>query len=100
MSNQGICMGVEPETLRVILATGADFTCTLRLNEPWPAGTSLALVFDGGSSWPATIADTDAVFHVDKATADTMVKGTGVKLVYTNGTTDQVWAIGGVVRRG
>jgi hypothetical protein len=92
-------LGLQPETLRVNLVTGADFLCTLRLNDNWPTGTTLKLVLPG-TSWTATITGTDAVFSVDKATADTIADGTAVSLTYTNGTVDQTWALGTVVRRG
>lgn len=99
MANDGVFLGLVPETLRVNLTTGADFLCTLRLNESWPVGTTLQLVFPT-TSWTATITGADAVFSVDKATADTITDGTAVTLSYVNGTTDQTWAIGTVVRRG
>lgn len=96
---EGINLGFQPETLRVLLTTGADFYTVLQLNESWPAGTSLALVFDGGASWAATISGANATFNVDKAQTATIANGTGVRLVYTNGTTDQVWAIGTAVQK-
>lgn len=100
MANTGINLGLQPETLRVILTTGADFLCTVRLNENWPGSTVLSLVFDDGTSWSATISTTDAIFSVDKAVADVVPDNTPVKLRYVNGTTDQIWAVGTVVRRG
>ena len=95
----GINLGIQPETLRVILTTGADFQCTIRLSSNWLAGTTLSLVFPT-TSWNATITTTDAVFNVDKAIADTIPDGATVKLLYVNGATDQIWAIGTVKRRG
>lgn len=90
-------LGLQPNTLRVMLTTDADFYCTLRLNEDWPAGTVLSLVV-GSLTWTATIGGADAVFSVDKAIANTVGDGATAKLVYTNGTTDQVWALGTVKR--
>lgn len=95
----GMNLGIQPETLRVILTTGADFLCTIRLNVNYPAGTTLSLVFPT-TTWTATISTTDAVFSVDKAITDTIADGTPVSLKYVNGTTDQVWAVGTVKRRG
>lgn len=99
MANEGIHLGLAPEALRVILTTGADFLCTLRLNEDWPAGASLSLDFASGGSWDAVIAGTDAVFSETSSTADTIPDKTGVQLTYYGDTT-QVWAIGTAVRRG
>lgn len=98
----GIYLGLQPETLRVNLTTGADFLCTIRLDTNWPTGTTLSLVFPNTSitAWAATIATTDAVFSVDKAITDTIPDGADVQLKYVNGTTDQTWAVGTVIRRG
>jgi hypothetical protein len=96
----GINLGLMPEALRVILSDGADFLCTLQLDDDWPVGTALSLTFDSGiTAWTATIGGTDAVFSVDKAVTDLVPDGTAAKLVYTNGSTDQVWAVGTVVRK-
>ena len=95
-----IHLGSSPARLGVHLATGADFLCTLRSNPtPWAEGTVITLVF-GAQTWTATIAGNDAVFSVDKATADLIPQGTKARLVATNGTTDQVLALGRVVRYG
>lgn len=93
-------LGQPPEPLLVRLTTGADFLCTLRLNEPWPTGTSLTLNFGGGSSWLAVVSGAEASFNVDKAQADAVGNGETVRLVYANGETDQVFASGKVVRNG
>lgn len=103
MANDGMQLGLDPGTLRVFLTTGADFLCTVQLDTNWPVGTTLSLVFDDGTTWNATISGTDAVFSVDKAIADTIAANggdVGVRLKYVNGTTDQTWAIGTVIRRG
>jgi hypothetical protein len=97
MPSTALHLGLQPEPLRVLLTAGSDFSCTLRLNEDWPVGTTLTLVSES-FTWTATISGTDATFIVDKATTDTVVDGTAIKLVYANGTTDQVWALGTVVR--
>lgn len=94
---EGIHLGIQPELLRVLLSSGADFTTTLRLNSAWPGGSALTLVV-GTLTWTATIAGTDANFSVDKAITDTVADGTAARLVYTNGSTDQVWARGTVKR--
>lgn len=93
-------LGLAPGPLRVHLVTGADFQSILRNQSgDWPVGTTVALAFDNGAaSWTATISGTDATFAVDKATADTIPDKTGVRLTYANGTTDQTWKIGTVVR--
>lgn len=101
MANNSMVLGLRPGTLRVNLTTGADFICTLRLrNQDWPVGTTLSLVFASGESWSATISGADATFNVDKATADTIDDRTAVSLKYVNGTTDQTFEIGTVVRHG
>lgn len=99
MALDGMQLGLQPETLRIFLTKDADFSCTLRLDSNWPAGTTLSLVWPS-TTWTATISGTDAVFAVDKAQVNAIADGTAVTLTYTNGTTDQVWAIGTAVRRG
>jgi hypothetical protein len=94
---EGIRLGLQPDLLRVILSAGSDFTTTLQLDTSWPVGSTLTLVV-GTLTWTATISGTDAVFSVDKAIADTVVDGTAARLVYVNGSSDQVWARGTAVR--
>ena len=94
---EGLYLGSKPELLRVMLSAGADFTTTLRLDSPWPAGSVVTLVV-GSLTWTATVSGTDATFSVDKAVTDTVVDQTPARLVYTNGSSDQVWARGMVVR--
>lgn len=102
MATSSVGLGLIPDKLQVNLTAGADFICTLRLNEDWPVGTAIQLDFPdlAVSAWGATISGTDAVFAVDKADSDAIPDSATVRLVYTNGTTDQVWAIGRVERRG
>lgn len=100
MSNNTVALGIRPDVIRIHLTTGADFDGIFRLSTPWPTGTTLTLAFGNGTTWTATIGagSTDAVFAVDKATADTVPHGTTVKVKYVNGTTDQTWFKGTVVR--
>ena len=102
MADGSIVLGAETGALRVLLTTGADFRTTLYLLDgtTWPSGTTLSLVYADGTTWAATITGADAAWDVDKATADTIPDGTAVKLRYVNGATDDIWAIGTVVRRG
>lgn len=105
MSTTSTVLGIDPEPLRVILVTGADFYCTRTLTvagvaTSWPVGTTLSLVFDTGETWTASISTSVATFNVDKAVADLIADGTGVRFKYVNGTTDQTWEIGTVKRRG
>lgn len=94
-------LGIKPETSRIVLTEGADFYCTLTLSSNWPVGTSLTIVFpDLATTWTASISTTNAVFSVDKAstTADAVPDGSRWQLKYINGTTDQTWMLGTVVR--
>lgn len=104
-----ITLGAEPDRLVVHVTTGADFSATLVYKDAngvataWPTGTTLTLDFGTvATAWTATIAagSSDAVFDVDKATADTIPANTAVSLRYVNGTTDQTWGLGKVVRHG
>ena len=100
MDLDAINLGAQPGYLLLHLTTGSDFACTLRSSPTaWTAGTALTLVL-GATTWTATITDNDAIFDVDKAIADTIPDRTGVRLVATNGSTDQVLATGRVVRHG
>lgn len=100
MATDGMFLGLVPEPLKVNLTTGADFLCTLQLDDDWPVGTVLSLVHEDGTEWDATISTTDATFSEDKAVADLIAQGSTVTLRYVNGTTDQIWAIGTVKRHG
>lgn len=96
-------IGIIPRRFGLSLPTGGDFSCELVYRvagvvTDWPVGTSLAWTFSTGDPWPATISTSKATWNVDKAVADAIPDGTKVKLVYTNGTTDQVWWIGTVKR--
>lgn len=100
-------LGTDPGALTVYLTTGSDFDCILRYRvggtvSDWPASTEISLVFDdsAASEWDAAVSGSDATFSVDKATADTMPDGTVVRLRYVNGTTDRIWYVGKVSRRG
>lgn len=95
-----ISMGLATEPLEVWLAAGGDFVCTLRTDDEsnWPGGTNITLLV-GALTWTATVAGMDATFSVDKSVTDTVTARTPAKLIYTNGSTDTVWAVGMVVRR-
>lgn len=100
MSSNGLQLGARPDVLRVRLTEGADFYCVVRLNEDWPVGTTLTLVLPS-AAWSASISGADATFNVDKDTWPTVANnGDEARLVYTNGTTDRVFAVGTVVRNG
>lgn len=99
MTTSSLQLGMRPETLRVLLTTGADFLCVLRLNDDWPVGTVLTLEV-GNLIWTATISGADATFAVDKAVTALVSDNDTARLVYTNGTTDQVWAVGTAVVSG
>lgn len=101
MRNEGIYLGLQPETLRILLTTGSDFHCILseKTGAAWDVGASIKLDLDG-TVWAATISGADATWIVDKAQADLILAGTKAKLIYTNGSVDQVWAVGEVVRSG
>jgi hypothetical protein len=100
-------LGLDPEPLIVHLTTGADFDAVLTyvvggVVTSWPALTEVSLVFEDAQStvWDATVSTSTATFAEDKADADAMPDGTGVKLRYVNGTTDRVWFVGRVLRHG
>lgn len=99
-------MGLDPVAVDVVLTTGADFndyadyfdaTDTLA---NWPGSSTLTLEFDTGESWEATIATSRATWSEDSADADTIPNGTGVKMLFVNGTDNQILTIGRVQRRG
>ena len=99
-----ISLGIMPAGLTVVLTDAADFTYALRktiggVPADWDAGTVLTLV-TATTSWAATIVGSLATWNVDKAVTGAVADGVAVRLVYTNGSIDQVWASGTVVRRG
>lgn len=105
MSNTSVVkLGLDPLPLEVTLSTGADFDAVLTYKvsgvvTDWPSGTALALVFANGVTWTSTVSTSTATFSKDKADADAMPNGTGVKLRYTNSTTDRILMVGRVNRR-
>ena len=99
MAEQTLHLGARPNTgLLVHLITGADFLTTLKsTGGPWPAGAVVSLRL-GATTWNATVTGTDAVFAADKAIADQIPADAPARLVVTHGASDQVLAIGRVVR--
>lgn len=95
-------LGFKPDNLRVYLTTGADFYCQLTLTSgTYAVGSTLSLKFGSGPTWTATRdSATSMTFSVDKVQTDAIPAGDGVRLNYVNGTLDQTWAIGEVVRSG
>ena len=92
-------LGFKPDRLRLYLTPGADFYSQLELRGgTYAVGSSLSLVFDGGSTWTATrTSSTIMTFDVDKADVDLITDGDGVRLNFVDGTTDQTWALGTVI---
>ena len=92
-------LGNDPERLVVRLTDGSDFRLDLVLRGVnYPSGASLSLVFDGGTTWDATISADTATFAEAYTVADTIPNKTPVKLVYTESGSTQVWADGEVLR--
>jgi hypothetical protein len=91
-------LGFKPDRLRLYLTPGSDFNAQLELRSgTYPVGSTLSLVFGGGSTWTATRDSTTLMtFDVDKVQVDTITDGDSVKLNYTDGTSDQTWALGTV----
>lgn len=99
-------IGFDPGNASVVLVTGADFDAVFTykvggVETDWPVDTEIWLWFDDPAidSWEATVAGASATFAVDKAIADTVPSGTGVRLLYVNGTDDKTLTIGQVERR-
>ena len=97
---QALHLGTRPNVgLVVHLTTGSDFLCVLRASEPWADGTEITLTL-GSTTLTATIDGRDATLAADKAVTDAIPASTSARLTAANGTTDQVLAIGTVVRHG
>lgn len=94
----GVELGARPRKLTVNLTTGADFKTSLVSEEGWLVGDVVTLRIGNLSPWTAVITDKTALFTVDKAVADAVVDGTHASLVVTNGSDDEVWAVGRVLR--
>lgn len=92
-----LTLGFKPVPIEVPLTIDADYLLTLRLDTNWPAGTTVSMVL-GGTAYNATILGTDAVFTIDKAVTNTIPHGADARIRYVNGTTDQTWGVGRVVR--
>lgn len=105
MANDSLVLGADIMVLRVRVTTDADFAEVLEHQDDsgvatnWPSGSTVSLVIDG-TAYNATVSGTDAAWVVDKATADTWTHGAVAILKVVNGTTDEVWALGTVVRLG
>lgn len=101
MSN-AMNLGLQPEALRVILTTGADFDAVIEIEGgTWDADEQLTIVLPS-TNWAATMSGSTATWHVAVAVADTIPDGAAAKLKYTKtaGSLTQIWEIGTVVRRG
>lgn len=96
--SQAVVLGALPAVLTLVLVTGSDFVAEVDMDTAWPEGTALSLVFENGQSWAATVSVTSARWEIDKATADQVDSGTRVRMVYVNGTDDQVLCVGRVAR--
>lgn len=95
-----ITLGYQPETLRLILVAGADFTSTLTNRDgDWSPTCVIELRLDDGTSWPATISGDTATWDIDKVAVDQVIAGVRkVALFYTDGAADLCWAKGSVTR--
>jgi hypothetical protein len=100
-----LTLGLDPVAVDVILTTGGDFNDYADYEDNtgtianWPGSSTLTLVFDNGVEWEASIVTSRATWAVDKDDADLIPNGMGVRLLYVNGTSDQILTIGKVQRR-
>lgn len=107
-----ITLGFSPERLTVKLSRFGDFVAALiyddgdplTVNE-WPVGVSIELRFYSTAdsevaavTWPATIVDDRADWHIDNADIDTDIldpSNVTARLFYDDGAgTELEWAIG------
>lgn len=108
-----ISLGDPPDRLTVRLSRFGDFAAALIYddNDPattnlWPAGVVIELRFYAteatltpAATWAATITGDRAEWNIDKAVVASAVLDPGnetVRLFYTDGPTELLWAKGGV----
>lgn len=98
-----ISLGATPLQLSVRLYASADFICGLDSEDgAWPTTAALALVFNDldATTWTATLNGVAADWNVDKAQVAALIArlptSPRVRLTYTDGTTDLLWAQGRV----
>lgn len=108
-----ITLGDGPDRLTVRLSRFGDFVAALIYddNDPatpnvWPAGAVIELRFYAtdtapapAATWAATITGDRAEWNIDKAVVASAVLDPGnetVRLFYTDGPTELLWAKGGV----
>lgn len=102
---ESLVLGSDIFVLRVRVTTGSDFAEVLERQdssgtpENWPVGTTVNLII-GGTAYPATLDDADAVWLVDDSVADTWADGSVAILKVVNGSSSEVWAVGTVKRLG
>ncbi|HEY9415055.1 MAG TPA: hypothetical protein VIQ30_09880 [Pseudonocardia sp.] len=105
-----IDLGFSPDRLSVKLSRFGDFTSALIFDDgnpatpnEWPDGTVIELRFYSsetstvvGASWPATIVDDRASWHVLKAVTGALLDSgnTRARLFYALDGTELEWAIG------
>lgn len=95
-------LGNAPDTLTVTLVRGADFVSGVdSLDGDWPTGTVIRLVFNDSAStvWTATLEGAAATWEIDHAEVDALIGRMNpskrrVRLVYADGPTELMWAIG------
>lgn len=99
-----ISLGSTPLQLMVSLYPTADFISGIdSIDGPWPTTAVLALVFNdtAATTWTATLNGVAADWNIDKAAVAALIgrlpNGPRVRLTYTDGTTDLLWAQGRVM---
>jgi hypothetical protein len=91
-----VALGSAPESMRLVLTSGADFICTIVSNDgDWPSGAVIAIETEY-TVWTATIVGPEARFNVDKDEVDALIaqKPRRFRLAYAEGTADLVWGSG------
>lgn len=103
-----VVLGAAPESLTLVLVDDADFVSGLdSADGDWPTGAAIALTFNdtARTTWAAAIDGAHADWNVDKAAVSALIDDLGnaprVRLTYTEGDVDLIWATGTVsIRRG
>jgi hypothetical protein len=97
-------LGNAPGTLTVTLVRGADFASGIdSLDGDWPSGTVIRLVFNdrAHTAWTAALNGAEANWNIDKAAVNALIggmtaSGRQVRLIYSDGPTEMLWAVGEV----
>jgi hypothetical protein len=98
-----LTLGATPAALTLVLSRNADFVASLTRADgtPFPDGSEISIVIDGGSPLTGTITGPTVSWEVDEAVVGTIIAASPkqARMYYELDETKVLWATGSVVVR-